>query len=231
MTKFATLFFYLLATTPLVAFSFVPHCLLSHRPSQQSLLLVLNAETQTIKQVESEANDRMSKSVESVRTNLGSIRTGRASASILDRVRVEYYGVETPLNQMAGISVPSAQQLSIDPYDKTQLAAIERAIADSDLGLTASNDGSVIRINIPPLTEDRRKEMLKQCKAIGEEGKVAVRNIRRDGVDTIKKIEKGGTIGEDEMKDGLDVMQKMTDKRIKEIESVVAAKEKEVMKV
>merc|ERR1719261_42536 len=121
----------------------------------------------------------MSKSVESVVQNLGTIRTGRASPAILDRVKVDYYGAETPVNQMASISVPSSQQLSVDPYDKSTLADIERAIIDADIGLTPMNDGNLIRLNIPALTEDRRKEMLKQCKAIGEEGKVAIRNIRR----------------------------------------------------
>lgn len=178
-----------------------------------------------------ECEDRMDKSIENVKQSLATIRTGRASANMLDRIKAEYYGVETPINQMATISVPSAQQLSVSPYDKSQLSTIERAISESGLGLNPNNDGSIIRINIPALTEDRRKEMLKQCKAMGEEGKVAIRNIRRDGVDAVKKIEKGGGIGEDEMKDGLDEMQKMTDKKIKEIDDIVAAKEKEVMKV
>lgn len=177
-----------------------------------------------------DAQERMDKSVDNVRMNMSTIRTGRASPSMLDRVKVEYYGVETPLNQLAGIAA-SNQQLTVDAYDKSALGAIERAIAESDLGLTPNNDGSIIRINIPPLTEDRRKEMLKLCKAIGEEGKVAVRNIRRDGVDSIKKMEKSGDIGEDEMKDGLDTMQKATDKHVKLIDDIVAAKEKDVMKV
>lgn len=152
---------------------------------------------------------------------------------MLDRIKVDYYGTPTPINQLAGISVPSAQQLVIDPYDKKTLPDIERAILDASdtLGLTPNNDGSIIRINIPALTEDRRKELLKQCKSLGEEGKVAIRNVRRDGVDTIKKMEKAGTVGEDEMKDGLDVMQKMTDKSIKDIDGIVAKKEKEVMTV
>lgn len=135
------------------------------------------------------------------------------------------------MNQMATISVPSAQQLTIDPYDKSQCNEIEKAILESGLGLTPNSDGQVIRINIPALTEDRRKEMIKQCKAMGEEGKVAVRNIRRDGVDSIKKMEKEGDISEDQCKDGQDVMQKLTDKTVKEIDTIVAAKEKDVMKV
>jgi ribosome recycling factor len=186
---------------------------------------------ETVDEIALDCEERMEKSIESVMQNLATIRTGRASANMLDRVKAEYYGVETPINQMATIGVPSAQQLSVSPYDKSQLSAIERAITESGLGLNPNNDGTVIRINIPALTEDRRKEMLKQCKAIGEEGKVAIRNIRRDGVDAIKKLEKGSGIGEDEMKDGLDEMQKMTDKKIKEIDDVVSSKEKEVMKV
>jgi len=196
---------------------------------RQQPLVVMYAEEVDL--VTMESDDRMSKSVDSVRSNLLTIRTGRASPSILDRVKVDYYGVETPLNQMATISVPSAQQLTIEPYDKSILGDIEKAIAESGLGLTPNSDGTIIRINIPQLTEDRRKDMLKQCKAIGEEGKVAIRNIRRDGVDSIKKMEKNNDIGKDEMLDGLDAMQKMTDKRVKEIDDIVSAKEKEVMTV
>jgi ribosome recycling factor len=151
--------------------------------------------TTSVKDVTSDAQDRMTKSVDSVRINLQSVRTGRASPQMLDRIKVEYYGVETPLNQMASIGAPSAQQLSIDPYDKSTLGSIETAIMEADLGLTPNNDGSVIRINVPSMTEDRRKDMLKLCKSIGEEGKVAIRNIRRDGVDAVKKLEKGGAIG------------------------------------
>jgi ribosome recycling factor len=184
-----------------------------------------------LKDITSDGEERMSKSVDSVKIGLTSIRTGRANASILDRVKVSYYGAETPLSQLATISVPSAQQLTVDPYDKTSATDIEKAISESGLGLTANNDGTIIRINIPSLTEDRRKEMLKSCKVIGEEGKVAIRNIRRDGVDSIKKLEKAGEIGEDNLKDGLDTMQKMTDKYIKEIDAIVARKEKEVMTV
>ena len=132
---------------------------------------------------------------------------------------------------MATISVPSAQQLTVDPYDKSMCNEIEKAIMESGLGLTPNNDGTVIRINIPSLTEDRRKEMLKQCKAMGEEGKVAIRNIRRDGVEQVKKMAKDSTISEDESKDGQDVMQKLTDQKVKEIDEIVSQKEKEVMKV
>jgi ribosome recycling factor len=186
---------------------------------------------ETVKDATSDAVERMSKSVESVVQNLSTIRTGRASPSILDRVKADYYGVETPINQMATIAVPSAQQLTVDPFDKSQLGKIERAIIEADIGLTPQNDGSLIRLNIPDLTEDRRKEMLKQVKAIGEEGKVAIRNIRRSGVDAIKKLEKAGDISEDESKDGQDQIQKTTDKKVKEIDDIVTKKEKEVMTV
>eukprot|EP00560_Eucampia_antarctica_P006923 CAMPEP_0197824084 /NCGR_PEP_ID=MMETSP1437-20131217/1390_1 /TAXON_ID=49252 ORGANISM="Eucampia antarctica, Strain CCMP1452" /NCGR_SAMPLE_ID=MMETSP1437 /ASSEMBLY_ACC=CAM_ASM_001096 /LENGTH=258 /DNA_ID=CAMNT_0043423579 /DNA_START=15 /DNA_END=791 /DNA_ORIENTATION=- len=186
---------------------------------------------ESIEEIEMDAEERMSKSVSSVDTTLATIRTGRANASMLDRVQVIYYGASTALNQMAAISVPNSQQLQIQPYDKTALVDIEKAIIESDLGLTPNNDGDVIRINIPSLTEDRRKEMLKQCKALGEDGKVAIRNVRRDCVDSVKKMEKASTVSEDQSKDGLDAMQKLTDQYIKEIESNVAKKEKEVMTV
>lgn len=178
-----------------------------------------------------DAEERMGKSIESVKKNLTTIRTGRANASMMDRIMVDYYGAPTPLNQMASVSVSSSQQLSVEPYDKSALADVERAIMESDLGLTPNNDGALIRINIPALTEDRRKEMLKLCKGIGEDGKVSIRNVRRDGVDSIKKLEKASEIGKDESLDGLDEMQKMTDKSIKEVDAIVQTKEKDVMKV
>ncbi|KAG7361797.1 ribosome recycling factor [Nitzschia inconspicua] len=185
----------------------------------------------TVQDATGDVVERMGKSVESVIQNLSTIRTGRASPAILDRVKADYYGVETPINQMATITTPSAQQLTIDPFDKSTLGTIERAIIDSDVGLTPQNDGIVIRLNVPDLTEDRRKEMMKQCKAIGEEGKVAIRNIRRSGVDAIKKLEKAGEISEDESKNGQEEIQKMTDAKVKEIDGIVAKKEKEVMTV
>jgi ribosome recycling factor len=185
----------------------------------------------SIKEVTGAAKERMTKSIESVKSNLMTVRTGRANANILDRIMVDYYGAPTPLNQLAGVSVPSAQQLAVSPYDRSTAVDIEKAIIESDLGVTPTNDGTVIRINIPPLTADRRKELLKTCKSIAEDGKVAVRNVRRDGVDAIKKMEKAGEVGEDEMKDGLDVMQKLTDQYVKEIDTIVAKKEKEVMTV
>ena len=221
------------STTSVCVSAFVvgPSSSLSRRVYQYSSSTRLFETEVGIDEIQLDVEERMEKSIESVKRNLQSIRTGRASPAILDRVKVDYYGVETPINQMATISVPSAQQLSIDPYDKSTAGAIEKAISEADLGLTCNNDGNLIRINIPQLTEERRKDMLKQCKAIGEEGKVALRNIRRDGVDTIKKMEKKGEVSEDQMKDGLDQIQKITDKGVKNIENIVASKEKEVMTV
>ncbi|CAJ1931924.1 unnamed protein product [Cylindrotheca closterium] len=207
------------------AFAPQPHCAFTARPATPLFA------SEEVEELEMDTEDRMGKSVESAKQNLGTIRTGRASAQILDRVKVDYYGAETPVNQLAGISVPSAQQLTVDPYDKSVIGDIERAIIDADIGLTPMNDGNVIRLNIPALTEDRRKEMLKMCKAIGEEGKVAIRNIRRSSVDAVKKIEKSGDISEDEMKDAQESIQKMTDAKIKEIDEFVAKKEKDVMTV
>jgi ribosome recycling factor len=186
---------------------------------------------EAVDEISMDTEERMLKTIENVLQSMQTVRTGRASPAILDRVKCDYYGAETPISQMATISVPSAQQLQIDPYDKSVLQDIERAIFDADLGLTPQSDGNMIRLNIPALTEDRRKEMLKQCKGLGEEGKVAIRNIRRNSVDAIKKLEKSGDIGEDEMKDGLDEVQKMTDGKVKEIDTIVEKKEKEVMTV
>lgn len=175
-----------------------------------------------------DCEERMDKTMSSLAENLSTIRTGRANPNMLDRVEADYYGALTPINQMATISVPSAQQLQISPFDKSSLVDIEKAIIYAGLGLTPNNDGSVIRINIPPLTEERRKELLKQCKSIGEEAKVAIRNIRRDGVDNIKKMEKNGDLGKDQALDGIDAIQKSTDEHVKSIDATVAKKEKEV---
>lgn len=225
--------FYILLAGLLITSGFSPLPITKSVPGHNSLMSSSSTRLfeKDIKSITKDAQKRMEKSIDSVRQNLSTIRTGRATPNILDRVKVPYYGVDTPLNQMATINVPSAQQLSVEPYDKSTLGDIEKAIAESDLGLTPNNDGSIIRINIPSLTEDRRKEFVKQAKAMGEEGKVAVRNIRRDSVDSIKKLEKAGEVGEDESKDGQDEIQKLTDKNTKEIDDVVAAKEKELSKV
>jgi ribosome recycling factor len=199
--------------------------------SMKSMPTSLRMAFESPEEVEMDVEERMGKSIESVKQNLVTIRTGRASAAILDLVKVDYYGAPTPLNQMASISVPNSQQLAVSPYDKGTLADIERAIVESNLGLTPNNDGDLIRINIPQITEERRKDLLKQCKAMGEDGKVAIRNVRRDGVEAVKKMEKAGDIGEDESNITQDSIQKLTDQFVKEIDGVVAKKEKEVMTV
>ncbi len=182
-------------------------------------------------EIELDVEERFGKCLDSLKKNLQTIRTGRANPAILDLVQVSYYGAPTPLNQMASISVPNSQQLQIDPFDKSVSGDIEKAIIESGLGLTPNNDGNVIRINIPPITEDRRKDLLKQCKALGEDGKVSVRNVRRDGIDNVKKLEKNGDISEDESKGSQSEISKITDKFVKDIDSIVSNKEKEVMQV
>ncbi|KAL3777515.1 hypothetical protein ACHAW5_001330 [Stephanodiscus triporus] len=175
-----------------------------------------------------DADERMDKTMSNLSDNLSTVRTGRANPSMLDRVEADYYGAMTPISQMATISVPSSQQLQIAPFDKSSMAAVEKAIIYAGLGFTPTNDGNVIRINIPQLTEERRKDLLKQCKSIGEEAKVAIRNIRRDCVDNIKKMEKAGDLGKDQALDGIDAIQKLTDDHIKMVDERVGKKEKEV---
>mmetsp|Transcript_14371 Transcript_14371/g.21104 ORF Transcript_14371/g.21104 Transcript_14371/m.21104 type:complete len:242 (-) Transcript_14371:479-1204(-) len=209
----------------------VPNHAVTAATSFTTTTTALSMAFESTEEVELDMEERMTKSIESVKKNLTTIRTGRANPSILDLVKVDYYGSPTPINQMASISVPNSQQLTISPFDKSVMGDIERAIVESDLGLNPNNDGDIIRINIPAITEDRRKELLKQCKSIGEDGKVSVRNVRRDGVDSVKKMEKAGDIGEDESKGSQDDIQKLTDKSVKEIDSIVKNKEKDVMTV
>lgn len=175
-----------------------------------------------------DADERMDKTLSNLGDNLQTIRTGRANPNMLDRVEADYYGAMTPISQMATISVPSSQQLQISPFDKGSVADIEKAIIYAGLGFTPTSDGNVIRINIPQLTEERRKDLLKQCKSIGEEAKVAIRNIRRDCVDSIKKMEKAGDLGKDQALDGIDTVQKSTDDHVKSVDGNVGKKEKEV---
>ena len=177
--------------------------------------------------IKASAESKMKKSITALKNEFNSIRTGRASASIFDKVKVEYYGAPTPLNQLATISIPEARLIVIQPFDKNSLNEIERAIFASDLGLTPGNDGKVIRINIPPLTEERRKELVKQAKSLGENSKVAIRNIRRDSNDSVKK----GNFSEDEIKSGQADVQILTDKYIKDVDAVFKEKEKEIMEV
>ena len=173
----------------------------------------------------------MRKSVEAAQRNFNTIRTGRANTSLLDRVLVEYYGAETPLKSLATITTPDSQTIAIQPFDSGSLATIEKAIATSDIGFTPNNDGKIIRINVPPLTEERRKEFCKLASKYAEEGKVALRNIRRDAIEKIKKSEKEGELSEDQSRDEQEIIQKETDHFIKDIEKKLAEKESEILKV
>jgi len=173
----------------------------------------------------------MSKAVEATQRTFNTIRTGRANPSLLDKIVVEYYGAETPLKSLATISTPDSQTIQIQPFDSGSIQLIEKAIGMSDLGLTPNNDGKAIRINIPPLTEDRRKEFCKLAAKYAEEGKVALRNIRRDGIDKIKKLEKEGEYSEDQSRDAQEKVQKFTDRFISELEKHLADKEADILKV
>ncbi|QPN64236.1 ribosome recycling factor [Synechococcus sp. CBW1004] len=173
----------------------------------------------------------MRKSVEATQRTFNTIRTGRANPSLLDRISVEYYGAETQLKALATLSTPDSQTIQIQPFDRGSLALIEKAISMSDLGITCNNDGKVIRINIPPLTEDRRKDLCKLAAKYAEEGKVALRNIRRDGIDKVKKQEKDGELSEDQSRDEQDKIQKLTDRFIAEVEKHLAEKEADILKV
>jgi ribosome recycling factor len=173
----------------------------------------------------------MSSAVEDARKKLASVRTGRASVSILDTVTVEYYGTEMPLNQVATIHAPEPTMLTVQPFDPTQIASIEKAIRSSDLGLNPSNDGKLVRVPIPPLTEERRKQMVKVVHEMAEEHRTAIRNVRRDANDHLKKMLKDKTISEDAERDALDQVQKLTDQHIGEINKLSEHKEKEVMTV
>ena len=172
---------------------------------------------------------KMQKTVEALKDSFNTIRTGRASASIFDKVRVDYYGTKSPLNQVATIAIPEARSVIVTPFDKSLITEIEKAIQASDLGLNPSNDGKVIRIQIPALTAERRKELVKQAKTVAENSRTAIRNIRRDGNDDLKKQQKDGTLTEDGLKTETDKLQKLTDKYIEEINKIYDAKEKDIM--
>ena len=175
------------------------------------------------------SEERMEKTISSLKDSFNAIRTGRASQALFDKVRVDYYGTKSPLNQVATISIPEARQLLIKPFDKSLITEIEKAILTSDLGLNPSNDGKVIRIQIPALTQERRKDLVKQAKQIAENSRTSIRNIRRDGNDDLKKKQKAGEITEDELKTEEDKLQKLTDKYIAEINKIYDTKEKEIM--
>ncbi len=174
---------------------------------------------------------KMGKTIESVKSDFASVRAGRANAGVLDRIQVEYYGTPTPIQQVASISTPDPRTLQIQPWDGSVLKAIEKAIQTSDLGINPQNDGRVIRLAFPQLTEERRMELTKQVRKYGEGGKVAIRNIRRDAMDALKAMEKKSEITEDDRKESEKELQELTDKRCKEIDALTAAKEKELMAV
>jgi ribosome recycling factor len=178
-----------------------------------------------------DVEDHMQKAVEAAKRSFNTIRTGRASTSLLDRISVDYYGSPTPLKSLANINTPDASTISIQPFDKSSVGAIEKAISLSDIGLTPNNDGTAIRLNIPPLTTERRKELVKKAGKYAEEGKVSIRNIRRDGIEEVKKQEKSSEISEDESKGLQDKIQKLTDKYISNIDKALADKEKDIMTV
>ncbi len=184
-----------------------------------------------MQQVYDNANERMQKTIRALNSEYDSIRAGRANASVLDKIHVDYYGVPTPINQMAAVSVAEARILTIQPWDVSTLHPIEKAIQTSDLGINPQNDGRVLRLVFPPLTEDRRKELVKTVSKTAEEAKVAIRSIRRDCIEKLKAMKKSSEITEDDLKDGENELQKITDKFTKEIDAISAKKEKEIMEI
>jgi ribosome recycling factor len=178
-----------------------------------------------------DARERMDKSVEAIRSEFGSVRTGRASPALLDRIVVDYYGAQTPLKQLATISAPEARLLSVQPYDKNSIKSIEKAILESDVGLTPNNDGSIIRLQIPELTEERRKQLVKVVHSICEEGRVAVRNIRRDIMHDLRELKSEGEVGSDDEHRAEQELQKLTDQKVGELDSLMHNKEAEILEV
>lgn len=184
-----------------------------------------------VEQVKKQAEEKMEKAIQVLKKDLLTLRAGRANSAVLDKVMVSYYGSEMPINQVANISTPDPRSLVIEPWDKSLLSDVEKAILKSDLGFNPVNDGRLIRINIPVLTEERRAELIKVARKMGEDSKVAIRNIRREGNDELKKMEKNGEIPEDIARRAQDEIQKLTDRYIKETDQTVASKEKEMMEI
>lgn len=184
-----------------------------------------------LNEIQSDTERRMKKTIESMQGELAGIRSGKATPALLDGVKVEAYGQKTPLNQLSSISVPDPKSLLVQPWDKSIIGDVVKAIQAADLGLNPQAEANLIRIPIPPLSEERRKELVKLCKKIAEDNRVAVRNIRRDANDKLKKAEKDKAVSEDQMHDGMDNVQKATDKYIKQIDDLMEAKEKEIMSV
>ncbi|MDO4839672.1 MAG: ribosome recycling factor [Desulfovibrionaceae bacterium] len=178
-----------------------------------------------------DTEDRMSKAVSSLEKEFAKLRTGRATTALVDNIKADYYGSPTPISQMASVTVPDSRTITIQPWDKSGFAAVEKALLKSDLGLTPVNDGKIIRIAIPPLTEERRKELVKLARKYTEDAKVAVRNVRRDANDALKKMEKEKLISEDERKKSEEDVQKMTDKFVGQLDKVTSAKEKEILEI
>jgi ribosome recycling factor len=178
-----------------------------------------------------DASERMGKSVESTNGEFGSVRTGRASPALLDRIVVDYYGAQTPLKQLATIHAPEARLLTVQPYDKGSIKAIERAILESDVGLTPNNDGQIVRLQVPELTEERRRQLVKVVRGLAEEGKVAIRNIRRDTMQDLRELREAGEAGADDEHRAEDALQKLTDEKTKELDSLVKSKEDEILEV
>jgi ribosome recycling factor len=177
------------------------------------------------------ADHKMARAVEAMERDLGGVRTGRASTSLVERINVDYYGSQTPLNQLAGISVPEPHQIVIQPWDRSVLGAIEKAIIKSDIGLVPNVDGTVVRLNIPPLTEERRRELVRVVHKRMEEARVEIRNLRREGADTLKKEERDGTLGADEIHREMETLQRVTDRHIAEVDRIGSHKEQEVLEV
>jgi ribosome recycling factor len=178
-----------------------------------------------------DAREHMEKSVDATRTKFGSIRTGRATPHLLDRISVDYYGAQTPLKQLATVSAPEARLLTVQPYDKSSIKNIERAILESDVGLTPNNDGQLIRLQVPELTEERRKELVKVVRNLAEEGRVAIRNIRRDVMHDLRELRDAGDAGSDDEHRAEEALQKLTDEKVKELDAVLKAKEEEILEV
>jgi ribosome recycling factor len=178
-----------------------------------------------------DAGEHMAKSVDATRGKFGSIRTGRASTALLDRINVDYYGTQTPLKQLATLSAPEARLLTVQPYDKSSIKSIERAILESDIGLTPNNDGQIIRLQVPELTEERRKQLVKVVRGIAEEGRVAIRNIRRDVMHDLRELKEAGEAGSDDEHRAEDALQKLTDQKVTELEAILKGKEEEILEV
>jgi ribosome recycling factor len=185
----------------------------------------------TIDEFLNDAQQRMDKSVVATREHFNSLRTGRASAAMLDRIAIDYYGTPTPLKQLATINVPEPRMLTIQPFDPTSIKTIEKAILESDLGMTPSNDGKLVRLPVPQLTEERRKEYVKMARTMAEEGRVAVRNVRRDAIHHLQELSKKGDVGDDEERRAEERVQKLTDEHVKSIDDLLKHKEAEIMEV